>query len=110
MLFAISLPSSTPNWSKGLMPSIAALVNELRAVGCGAEETADGIIVTPAPLHGAVWKTYHDHRMATTGALIGLVVPGVVIEDIGVTAKTIPQFAGLWEQMLEPDHSEGAAA
>ena len=89
---------------------IAALVNELRAVGCGAEETPDGIRVTPAPLHGAVWKTYHDHRMATTGALIGLVVPGVVIEDIGVTAKTIPQFAGLWEHMLEPDRSEGAAA
>jgi 3-phosphoshikimate 1-carboxyvinyltransferase len=38
--------------------------------------------------------------MATTGAIIGLRVPGIVIENIGTTAKTMPNFTGLWNQML----------
>lgn len=79
---------------------LEALVNELRRVGCGAEETADGIRVTPSELHGATWRTYHDHRMATSGAIIGLRVPGIELDDIGTTAKTIPQFAALWEDMI----------
>src|SRR5690606_41673978 len=52
-------------------------------------------------MHGGPWKAFHDHRIATTGALVGLRVPGVVIDDIGTTAKTMPQFAGLWQGMLE---------
>ena len=44
--------------------------------------------------------------MATTGALIGLRVPGVVIDDIGTTAKTLPQFAALWATMLDPDATD----
>src|SRR5690606_23664748 len=80
---------------------IAALVENLRAVGCGAEELPDGIRVIPQEMHGGPWKAFHDHRIATTGALVGLRVPGVVIDDIGTTAKTMPQFAGLWQGMLE---------
>ena len=38
--------------------------------------------------------------MATTGALIGLRVPGVEIDDIGTTSKTLPEFTLLWERML----------
>lgn len=87
---------------------LAALVAELRAVGAGAEETEDGIRVTPAPLHGATWHTYHDHRMATTGALLGLRVPGIVIDDITTTAKTMPQFAQLWEAMLAASPEDAA--
>ncbi|WP_221585808.1 3-phosphoshikimate 1-carboxyvinyltransferase [Microbacterium sp. G2-8] len=79
---------------------IAALVSNLRALGCGAEELPDGIRVIPAPLHGGEWKAHHDHRIATTGALMGLAVDGVVIDDIGTTAKTMPQFAALWQRML----------
>ncbi|WP_040163694.1 3-phosphoshikimate 1-carboxyvinyltransferase [Microbacterium gorillae] len=89
---------------------IAALVNELRAVGCGAEELPDGIRVIPAAMHGATWKSYQDHRMATTGALIGLRVPGVVVDDIGTTAKTLPQFPELWQHMLAPDDDAEEAA
>ncbi|MBM7467172.1 3-phosphoshikimate 1-carboxyvinyltransferase [Microbacterium esteraromaticum] len=80
---------------------IAALVNNLRALGGEAEELPDGLRITPRPLHGGVWPAYHDHRMATTGALIGLRVPGVEIDDIGTTAKTLPEFALLWERMLK---------
>lgn len=79
---------------------IRALVDGINALGGDAEELPDGIRVTPRPLHGGLWRSHHDHRMATTGALIGLAVPDVVIDDIGVTAKTLPQFAQLWQQML----------
>ena len=54
----------------------------------------------PRPLHGGTWRAHHDHRLATTGALIGLAVPGVEIDDIGTTAKTLPEFPQLWQQML----------
>jgi 3-phosphoshikimate 1-carboxyvinyltransferase len=38
--------------------------------------------------------------MATAGAIIGLRVPGVEIEDIKTTAKTIPTFEKLWLSMI----------
>ncbi len=79
---------------------IAALVNEINAVGGNASETEDGLIINPAPLHGGVWKAYADHRMATAGAIIGLVVPGIEVDDIGSTTKTIPDFPGMWNTML----------
>jgi 3-phosphoshikimate 1-carboxyvinyltransferase len=61
----------------------------------------DGMIIKPAKLHGGLWKTYEDHRMATAGAIIGLRVPGIEIEEIAVTTKTIPEFVTLWESMLK---------
>ncbi|MFI6097237.1 3-phosphoshikimate 1-carboxyvinyltransferase [Lentzea sp. NPDC051213] len=79
---------------------IAALVNEINAVGGNATETEDGLIIDPRPLHGGVWKSYADHRMATAGAIIGLVVPGISVDDIGSTTKTIPDFPGMWDAML----------
>ncbi|MFS8096432.1 3-phosphoshikimate 1-carboxyvinyltransferase [Lentzea alba] len=79
---------------------IAALVNEINGLGGNASETEDGLIINPAPLHGGVWKAYADHRMATAGAIIGLVVPGVEVDDIGSTTKTIPDFPGMWNAML----------
>jgi 3-phosphoshikimate 1-carboxyvinyltransferase len=79
---------------------IAALVNEINAVGGNASETEDGLIINPAPLHGGVWKAYADHRMATAGAIVGLVVPGIEVDDIGSTTKTIPDFPGMWNAML----------
>lgn len=79
---------------------IAALVNNLRELGGEAHELPDGIRIVPRPLTGGMWKAHHDHRLATTGALIGLRVPGVVVDDIGTTAKTMPGFAALWQKML----------
>jgi len=80
---------------------LSALVSEINSLGGDATETEDGMAIKPAKLHGGLWKTYEDHRMATAGAIIGLAVPGVEIEDISVTAKTIPEFGSLWEQMLK---------
>jgi 3-phosphoshikimate 1-carboxyvinyltransferase len=81
---------------------LAALATELTRIGGQAEQTHDGLVITPRELHGAVWQTYHDHRMATAGALIGLRVPDVQVIDIGTTAKTLPDFVGMWTAMLAP--------
>jgi 3-phosphoshikimate 1-carboxyvinyltransferase len=71
---------------------LAALATELRRLGTEVEELADGLKITPAPLHGAICETYDDHRMAMSLALAGLRVPGVVIRDPGCVAKTYPGF------------------
>lgn len=79
---------------------LAALVENITALGGVATETADGIIVTPAPLHGGTWKAFGDHRMATSGALVGLAVKGVEVDDIDQTAKTLPGFVSLWSNLM----------
>ena len=79
---------------------LAALAAELGAVGCGVTELADGLEITPGPLRGAPWRAYADHRMATAGAIIGLVVDGVEIDDVDSTSKTMPGFTGMWSTML----------
>ncbi|MDA8369631.1 MAG: 3-phosphoshikimate 1-carboxyvinyltransferase [Nocardiopsaceae bacterium] len=75
---------------------IAALVQEITALGGDAEELPDGLLIRPAPLHGGVFRSYDDHRMATSGAVIGLAVPGVEVENIATTGKTMPDFPSLW--------------
>ena len=57
-------------------------------------------MITPKPLHGGVFETYDDHRMATAGAVLGLVVPGVQVVDVATTGKTLPGFVGMWTSML----------
>lgn len=80
---------------------LAALAAEINRVGGIARETADGLEIDPSNnLHGALWQTYEDHRMATAGAIIGLRVPGIEIEDITTTSKTMPNFAHMWQTML----------
>ena len=107
-LFALAAFADAPTTLHGIghirgheTDRIHALVQNLRALGGVADELPDGIRITPAPLHGGTWRAHHDHRIATTGALIGLRVPGVVIDDIGATAKTIPQFPQLWGALVE---------
>lgn len=82
---------------------LAALSAEINRLGGQCEETADGLRITARPLHGGVWQSYADHRMATAGAIVGLRVPGVEVEDIGTTAKTLPSFPQMWADMLEGD-------
>ena len=79
---------------------LAALVAEINALGGDAVETEDGLIINPAPLHGGLFHSYEDHRMATAGAIIGLAVPGVEIEDIAATSKTMPAFPQLWADLV----------
>jgi 3-phosphoshikimate 1-carboxyvinyltransferase len=71
---------------------IGDLARELRKFGAQVDETEDSIRVHPAKLSGAVIDTYNDHRMAMSLALVGLQIPGVVINDPGCTVKTYPNF------------------
>ena len=79
---------------------LAALVTEITRLGGDAEETADGLVIRPAQLHGGVVRSYADHRMATAGAVWGLAVEGVEVEDIATTSKTMPEFPQMWARML----------
>jgi len=79
---------------------LTALVTEINKLGGNASETADGIHIKPAQLHGGQFATYSDHRMAMAGAVLGLAVSDLVIEDIATTSKTLPNFADMWQEMI----------
>ncbi|MFT8704135.1 3-phosphoshikimate 1-carboxyvinyltransferase [Bifidobacterium aquikefiricola] len=88
---------------------LAAMVAEIRRVGGDAEEVEDGIIIRPVEpqrLHNAVIRSYHDHRMATFGAMLGLRISGTQVENIETTRKTLPDFVGMWENMLSCDSAD----
>ena len=79
---------------------LAALTREINALGGNVVEEESALHITPAPLHGGVFHTYDDHRLATAAAVIGLVVPGIEVENIATTRKTLPDFPGLWSSLL----------
>lgn len=79
---------------------LAALATELTCLGAQVTELPDGLEITPRPLHGGLWHCYADHRLAHAGALIGLAVAEVELDDIGCTSKTMPRFADVWAGML----------
>jgi 3-phosphoshikimate 1-carboxyvinyltransferase len=90
---------------------LAALETELDRLGSHVSQTDDGLTVHPRLLGGDLWHTYADHRMAQAGALLGLVVPEIVLDDIGCTSKTMPEFEHLWTKMINDsvDASAGEA-
>ncbi len=71
---------------------VSALFTELSRLGLKVEEHADGLTIHPGPMHSARIKTYDDHRMAMSFAVLGLRHPGVEIEDPECTSKTYPKF------------------
>lgn len=87
---------------------LAALRTELGALGADVTETDDGLRIRPGTLHGGTFHTYADHRMVMAAAVLGLAVPGVVVEDVGTVAKTMPEFTALWSRMLEQQVVPGA--
>lgn len=102
-IVALAALASTPSRITGIghlrgheTDRLAALAAEIVSLGGQVTELDDGLLIEPRPLHGGPWRAYEDHRMATAGAILGLAVPGVRVDDIATTAKTLPQFAGLW--------------
>lgn len=79
---------------------LAALTREINALGGDVVEEETALHISPRPLHGGVFHTYDDHRLATAGAVIGLVTEGVEIENVATTRKTLPDFPGLWHSLL----------
>ena len=90
---------------------LAALETELDRLGGHVNQTDDGLTIHPRLLGGDLWHTYADHRMAHAGALLGLVIPEIVLDDIGCTSKTMPEFEQLWTTMINDSvqASEGEA-
>ncbi|WP_065962136.1 3-phosphoshikimate 1-carboxyvinyltransferase [Curtobacterium sp. UCD-KPL2560] len=79
---------------------LAALAADVNRCGGAVHELDDGLRIEPAQLHGGGWAAYDDHRMATAGAIVGLVVDGVAVDDVGCTTKTLPQFPELWAELV----------
>lgn len=108
VIAAVCALATTPSQLSGIAhlrghetDRLTALATELRRVGAHAEETADGLRIEPAvALHGAIMETYEDHRMATAAAVLGLRIPDVDIEDVGTTAKTLPDFPAMWLELI----------
>jgi 3-phosphoshikimate 1-carboxyvinyltransferase len=79
---------------------LAALATELNALGGDVDEEESALHISPAPLHSGIFHTYDDHRLATAGAMIGLAIDGIDVENIATTQKTLPDFPGIWHAML----------
>jgi 3-phosphoshikimate 1-carboxyvinyltransferase len=103
---ALCLLADSPSQLRGIAhirghetDRIAALAREFTGLGGDVTETADGLAIRPARLHGGVFHTYADHRMAHAGVVVGLAVDDVAVEDVATTAKTFPHFPAAWTRM-----------
>jgi len=104
---ALALLADTPTRIRGVdylrgheTDRLTALATEATRCGGDVTITDDGLLIRPAPLTGGRWHTYHDHRMATAGAILGLRVPGMTIENVSTTGKTLPGFVELWHRLV----------
>ena len=107
VLVAITLFANSPSSLTGIAhlrghetDRLAALVENIKVIGGDATETSDGLNIRPAKLHGGLWKAFDDHRMATAGAVIGLIINGIQVDDIKSTSKTLPDFEKMWDAMV----------
>ncbi len=85
---------------------LAALVKEINALGGDITELPDGLQIRPRPLRAGAADTpfgsYDDHRMVMAAAVLGLAVPGIVVDNAQTVAKTFPGFTDVWAEMLGP--------
>ena len=79
---------------------LAALATEINNLGGEVIEEPSALRIIPRALHAGTFHTYDDHRLATAGAMIGLRVPGIEVENIETTRKTLPDFPGAWADLL----------
>jgi 3-phosphoshikimate 1-carboxyvinyltransferase len=110
---AVAALASTPSTLRNIghlrlheTDRLSALATEINKLGGEVIESATDLVIKPRALNvdssqaPYLFNSYEDHRMATAGAIIGLAVPGVVVENIETTKKTLPNFPKLWSQML----------
>jgi 3-phosphoshikimate 1-carboxyvinyltransferase len=107
VIAALAALASSPTHLRGIAhlrghetDRLAALAHELNALGGDVVETDDGLRIRPTPLHGGLFATYGDHRMAMAATVVGLAVEGVVVQDVQTTAKTLPDFTARWTDLL----------
>ena len=80
---------------------LAAIAAQARKLGGNVDEGQDYLVFHPCTLHPAHLEAYADHRMATFAAIMGLNLPGISLDDVSATAKTMPTFTQLWDAMLK---------
>jgi 3-phosphoshikimate 1-carboxyvinyltransferase len=104
---ALAALADSPSYLRGIghlrlheTDRLAALTREINSLGGDVVEEETALRINPAPLHGGVFHTYDDHRLATAGAVLGLVVKDIEVENIETTRKTLPDFPGLWSSLL----------
>ncbi len=71
---------------------IHAMVTELRKLGVPVVEHQDGLEISPSPITPAAIDTYADHRIAMAFSLVGLMTPGIRINDPECVDKTFPHY------------------
>lgn len=106
-LAALAALANSPSHLRGIghlrlheTDRLAALTREINSLGGKVIEDESALHITPAPLHGGIFHTHEDHRLATAAAVLGLVTPGVHVENIATTHKTLPDFPGLWSSLV----------
>ena len=105
---AVAALASSPSTLRGIAhlrlhetDRLAALANEINNLGGDVTEGPGELLIKPAKLVASqIFKSYEDHRMATAGAIIGLAVKDLKVENIETTKKTLPDFPGMWQEML----------
>ena len=105
---ALAALASSPSTLRGIAhlrlhetDRLAALANEINNLGGDVTEGPGELLIKPAKLVASqIFKSYEDHRMATAGAIIGLAVKDLIVENIETTKKTLPDFPGMWQEML----------
>ena len=105
---AVAALASSPSTLRGIAhlrlhetDRLAALANEINNLGGDVTEGPGELLIKPAKLVASqIFKSYEDHRMATAGAIIGLAVKDLSVENIETTKKTLPDFPGMWQEML----------
>lgn len=78
---------------------IHAVANELARLGVKVEEKQSFLCIIPSSsvtfgsrVRPATVRTYEDHRMAMSFAVVGLVAPGIGIENPACVTKTFPDY------------------
>jgi len=107
VLTALAVLADSPSRLRGIAhlrlhetDRLAALAEQLGRLGADITVTEDGLAIRPAPLRGARLDPLADHRLAMTYAVVGLRVPGITVDDIATTGKTVPEFPAMWAAML----------
>lgn len=79
---------------------IAAIVENLTAMGIRCEESAEGITIYPGTPQSALIHTHDDHRLAMGFSLTGLKADGIVIENPGCCKKTFENYFEVLENVI----------
>lgn len=105
-LAVVSAFAQTPTYIKNIghirlqeSDRLHGIATELAKLGGDVVEEESAIRINPVTLHGGVVRTYDDHRMAMAFALIGLKVPGIIIDDYECCRKTFENYFQVLEEV-----------